>query len=50
MHWFTLEFFYLLVFDAGLKLILDILSCSYLHHVFIIIIIVVVVVVVVVTM
>ena len=34
MHSFHLEFFCLLVFRAGLKLILDILGSSFVCHVF----------------
>ena len=33
MHWFPLEFFYLFVFKAGLKLILVILGCSFSCHI-----------------
>jgi len=32
MHWFPLEFFYLLDFHAGLKLILHVLGSSFLSH------------------
>ena len=32
-HWFTLEFFYPLIFNAGLKFILDILGSSFLYHI-----------------
>ena len=34
MHWFPCEFFHLLIFSAGLKLILDIFGSSLFCHIF----------------
>jgi len=34
MHWFPLEFFYLLIFCAGMKLMLGILGSTLFCHVF----------------
>jgi len=34
LHWFALEFFYLLIFSVGLKLILDIWGSSFWFYIF----------------